>query len=343
MREANSRTIAAVDFFCGLGGLSLGLRQAGIDLRAGIDVDPACRIPYEANNPDSRFIEKDIRSVESKEISTILDGADATLLAGCAPCQPFSSHSHKFEPCSRPGWDLLTEFGRLVEKVRPTFVTMENVPGMAKHDVFKEFTDLLRRNHYEVALEPTLDCSLVGVPQKRTRLVLVASKSGEVPVTLGAPLRTVKDAIGGLSPIGAGEGSDLDPLHFAAGLTECNLRRVRASRPGGSWKDWPEDLLLDCHKTARGKSYTPVYGRMEWNKPSPTITTQFYNYGSGRFGHPEQDRALTPREALLLQGFPPDFSFGSTMPTLTQLGRLIGNSVPPPLAYSIGKAIIAHG
>ena len=99
-------------------------------MRASIDVDPACRIPYEAKNPDSRFIEKDIRSVESKEISAILDGADATLLAGCAPCQPFSSHSRKFEPCSRPGWDLLTEFGRLVEEVRPTFVTMENVPGL---------------------------------------------------------------------------------------------------------------------------------------------------------------------------------------------------------------------
>lgn len=339
MARTSRGGIAAVDLFCGLGGLTLGLISAGIDVRAGIDIDPACRAPYELNNPGVRFLQRDVRSIKGAEIQELWGTGAETLLAGCAPCQPFSAHSQKFRACDRPGWDLLLEFARLVREAHPQHVTMENVPGIARNGVFAEFKQALDENGYQVGTYPRFDCSSVGLPQRRIRFVLVASR-GKLPAELRrVPPSTVKNEIGHLERLAAGESSDHDPLHFAAALSARNLARIQASLPGGTWHDWPADLVLPCHRGSAGKSYTPVYGRMEWDGAAPTITTQFFNYGSGRFGHPEQDRAITPREALILQGFPPAFTFGEKRPTMTELGRLIGNAVPPALGKAIGMAI----
>ena len=156
--------------------------------------------------------------------------------------------------------------------------------------------------------------------------------------------RTVKDCISKLSKLAAGDTDIDDPLHRSPSLSEINLRRIKASKPGGSWKDWPPEILSECHRRSTGKGYTPVYGRMEWDKPSPTLTTQCYNYGSGRFGHPEQDRAISLREAAILQDFPDDYEFeppGTRYPT-TQIARMIGNAVPVGLGRVIGESFIEH-
>ncbi|MEP7240470.1 MAG: DNA cytosine methyltransferase [Devosia sp.] len=191
-----------------------------------------------------------------------------------------------------------------------------------------------------------LDASKFGVPQSRQRLVLLASRLGpiELPTaSKGAP-PTVRQAIGSLSPIGAGQRSGDDPLHAARSLTDRNLARIRVSRPAGTWKEWPEEMRADCHRSETGRTYPSVYGRMSWDQPSPTITTQFYGFGNGRFGHPEQDRAITLREGATLQSFPQGFKFASPESKLNfrSIGRLIGNAVPPALARAIGRTIVAH-
>ena len=175
-----------------------------------------------------------------------------------------------------------------------------------------------------------------------------ASRLGPIkvlsPEEFGAPRRTVREVIGALPPVAAGEVGKEDPLHSARGLSPLNLERIRASRPGGTWRDWPEALKLECHKRETGASYAGVYGRMKWDEPSPTMTTQFIGYGSGRFGHPEQDRALTIREGAMLQSFPRDYEFVSPDEPLelATVARMIGNAVPVMIGELIGKSIFAH-
>jgi DNA (cytosine-5)-methyltransferase 1 len=206
---------------------------------------------------------------------------------------------------------------------------------------------LLRQNKYYVTYS-TVYCPDYGIPQKRKRLVLLASKFGKlelIPKThKPEEYETVKKTIGDLPKVAAGEVCESDPLHLTTKLSDINLKRIRSSKPNGTWNDWDEQLRLDCHKKETGASYKSVYGRMAWDEPSPTITTQFYNYGTGRFGHPEQDRALTIREASLLQTFPPDYDFYQNPDEITfnRLGVHIGNAVPVKLGEIIGKSILKH-
>jgi DNA (cytosine-5)-methyltransferase 1 len=178
-------------------------------------------------------------------------------------------------------------------------------------------------------------------------MVLLASLLGNVePIEVehGKGPATVRQAIASLPPLEAGESSASDPLHTASKLSTLNIERIQASTPGGTWRDWPEDLRAECHRRATGKTYPSVYGRMEWDLPASTLTTQFYGFGNGRFGHPEQDRAISLREGAILQGFPPSYSFlpeGSTIHFKT-LGRMIGNAVPVTLGKVIGRSIRRH-
>jgi len=153
---------------------------------------------------------------------------------------------------------------------------------------------------------------------------------------------TVRQAIGGLPRLENGQASQTDPLHFCSKLSEINLKRIRNSRPGGTWREWDTSLQLKCHKKKSGNTYIAVYGRMVWDTPSPTITTQFYGYGNGRFGHPEQDRAITLREGALLQSFPTEYVFApdDEEVSIKTLARHIGNAVPPRLGEVIGQSII---
>jgi len=333
-----------VDLFCGVGALSHGLKRAGFEIRAGYDTDRRCKHAFETNN-QSRFFCRDVAALEAVEVSSHFSGTVPTVLAGCAPCQPFSTYKHRYG--EDPRWDLVESFAQLATKVRPDFVTMENVPLLLKYKegrVFERFKEIIEDEGYEVHWQ-IAKCEEYGVPQRRRRLVVVASRHGlppELAVTHSQPL-TVREAIGTLPEIAAGKAEKNDPLHVSASLSEKNMERMRASKPGGTWRDWPFELRAKCHQKASGKTYPGVYARMEWDKPSPTMTTQCYGFGNGRFGHPEQDRAISLREAAILQSFPADYSFlpEGEAPTLSEVGRWIGNAVPVGLAEAIGTSMNA--
>lgn len=340
--NARNRRIAAIDLFCGVGGLTKGLEKSGIDVKLGVDIDPACEYPYEANN-GAAFLLKSVADLDADDLVSNVRGAGYTLLAGCAPCQPFSSYQQKLGP-SDERWHLLGHFGRLAKELDPDFITMENVPNLARQSVFKKFVAQLEALDFHVTYE-VVNCAEFGVPQQRQRLVLLASKLGPIALlrTKAKP-KTVRQAIGDLPPIDAGEAYDSDPLHQASELSELNMRRIRASVPGGTWRDWKKELVADCHKRETGKTYPSVYGRMKWDEPAPTMTTQYFGFGNGRFGHPEQDRAISLREGAILQSFPKSYKFvrsGEPIYCKT-IGRLIGNAVPVKLAEAIGKSIVAH-
>jgi DNA (cytosine-5)-methyltransferase 1 len=340
--------IACVDVFCGVGGLTHGLAKGGVQVIAGIDVDPECRFPYETNN-EARFLELDIREVSGTQLRALWGNDRYSLLAGCAPCQPFSTYGRrKGRRSSKKKWGLVAEFGRLVKESNPDFVTMENVPQLVGHGVFAEFVSSL--SDYQVWWE-VIDCTRYGVPQTRKRLVLLASRLGPIrmvppamPIDEKADEPTARKAIFGLKPLRAGEYDPNDSLHAACRLSKLNLRRIMASKPGGTWRDWNPDLVAKCHKKNSGETYPSVYGRMEWDAPAPTITTQSFGYGNGRFGHPEQDRAITLREAAMLQTFPSSYSF---LPTggkvrYSVLGRLIGNAVPVRIGETVAASLFQH-
>jgi len=339
--------ISAVDLFCGVGGLTKGLEKAGIDVKLGIDIDPACKYPYSSNNK-AAFLLKSVEEVSASDIQRIWNRNNFRLLAGCAPCQTFSTYNQKAENANLedPRWWLLLEFSRLVKESSPELVTMENVPGLIEYEIFYEFIADLENEDYEVSYE-IVDCSDYGIPQQRKRLVLLASKLGPIqilPPSKNTKVKTVEDAISNLHPISAGEVYTKDPMHQSCALSALNMKRIKASIPGGTWRDWKPELVAKCHKRKSGKTYPGVYGRTKWDEPSPTITTQFYGFGNGRFGHPEQDRAISLREGAILQSFPKTYKFipkGETIPRKT-IGRLIGNAVPVKLGEVIGKSIIKH-
>lgn len=337
--------VACVDLFCGVGGLTHGLVKEGVPVVAGIDVDPACRYPYEKNNP-GKFLECDIKRLTVEELGKLFGEAKVKILAGCAPCQPFSTYTQRYESDGREGkWGLLYHFARLAEEIQPDVITMENVPTVAKHAVFFDFVAILKGLDYHIWYD-VVDSSRFGVPQTRRRMVLLASKHGDIQMIepTHAKPKTVRQAIGRLRPLHAGESAPRDKLHVAASLSKKNLQRIVHSRPGGTWRDWPEHLVADCHKVDSGKTYPGVYGRMEWSKPAPTMTTQCYGFGNGRFGHPEQHRAISLREAAILQSFPRGYAFvpkdGEV--NFSTLGRLIGNAVPVELGRAIGRSINRH-
>lgn len=338
-------TFGVVDLFCGVGGLTCGLKKAGLDVVAGYDLDVTCEYSYTHNN-HSLFINRNIEDVDGKEIKKLLRGYNVKILAGCAPCQPFSRHQKdKKDRAKHKDWKLLYQFARLVEEVQPHIVSMENVPELEKEKVFEDFVVTLKKQKYYVTYK-VVDAADYGVPQRRKRLLLLASKKKEIifiEPTHKQPV-TVREAIGDLPSIRAGECNNTDRLHITSSLSDINLKRIQHSIPGGSWKDWPENLMLECHKKKKGQTYTSVYGRMSWDDVAPTITTQFTGYGTGRFGHPEQDRALTLREGAMIQTFPRDYSFLPLNKELIikDISRQIGNAVPPRLGEIIGLSIIKH-
>lgn len=339
------RTVACIDLFCGAGGLTHGIAQEGIPVMAGIDLDPACKYPYEANN-QATFVERDISQVTVADLMSLFGDADLRVLAGCAPCQPFSTYAQRYEIDGKDGkWGLLYQFARLVEGALPDIITMENVPTVVRHAVFHDFVETLEQLGYNVWFD-IVDSSSYGVPQMRRRMVLLASKLGKINMIKPTRKRpkTVRQAIGRLRPLSAGAASPRDKLHVSSSLSEKNLTRIKVSKPGGTWRDWPVHLVAECHRAATGKTYPGVYGRMEWDKPAPTMTTQCFGFGNGRFGHPEQDRAISLREAAILQSFPRNYAFipDDGVVNFKVLGRLIGNAVPVELGRAIGKSINEH-
>ena len=338
-----------VDLFCGAGGLTLGLEDAGLGVVEGVDVDEQCRYPYETNT-SARFVSEDARNYGLRRLWRAWKGARYRILVGCAPCQSFSTYSQRWGATRQRGrWALIRRFASLVERTRPHIVSMENVPPLVRTRNYAALTKRLRTIGYDVD-DQIVDCRHFGAPQMRRRLVMLASRLG--PMKLIAATHPdpsswidVKSAIGHLPALEAGDVDDEDLLHRASQLSELNLARIRSSKPGGTWRDWPRSLVSPCHRREAGTTYSSVYGRMEWRKPAPTITGQSFRFGSGRFGHPEQDRALTLREAAVLQTFPEEFQFfapDEAFPGMKHVGNMIGNAVPPLLGRVIGESIVRH-
>ncbi len=336
-----------IDLFCGIGGLTHGFVKQGIKVIAGIDNDGTCKYAYEKNN-NSSFILKDIKDIKGEEIKSLFGKNKIKILVGCAPCQTFSQHTLKKKDREKDErWGLLYEFLRLIREAKPDIVSMENVPQLRKYKVFEDFVDGIKKMGYFVNYK-IINCLRYGIPQKRIRLVLLASKKGEInliPETHEPKeYLTIKDVIGDLPKIKEGEIDKKDPLHRSGGLTKLNKKRIGQSIPGGSWLDWDKELVLKCHRKKKGSTYRSVYGRMGWNKYSPTITTQFYSYGTGRFGHPTQNRAISLREGAILQTFPKNYEFFEKKEDISfpEMGRHIGNAVPVKLGEVIVKSIKKH-
>ena len=338
--------IKVFDFFSGCGGTSCGFQQAGLDIVLGLDFDKDAANTYRNNFPKASFIEGDIRTLNVDVLHPWIANRDSPILfSGCAPCQPFSRQNQN-KVKTDPRKSLLAEFGRFVEYWLPDYVFIENVPGMQrmKGDTgpLKGFKALLKKLGYgfDVKILPAL---WFGVPQTRERLVLLASRHAEICLpepTHGAgkaPFTTVRDWIGDLAPLAAGETDSKDPSHQAAALSELNLTRIASTPEGGGRQHWPQNLLLECHKNHKG--HTDVYGRLAWSKPASGLTTRCISYSNGRFGHPEQNRAISVREAANLQTFPTNFVFTGN---LNSKARQIGNAVPPLMAQCVGNSIKDH-
>jgi DNA (cytosine-5)-methyltransferase 1 len=345
------KSIVTTDVFCGVGGLTRGLLDAGISVVAGYDIDDACEFPYEHNNSPAKFFKKDVTELTGHELAKHYPKNCVRVLVGCAPCVTFSKYFYAVDNPNDPRWPLLDQFARLIRELKPDIVSMENVPELRHHDIFKRFLDTLRAEEFHFAEgeeKQIVYCPDYGMAQQRSRLVIVASRFG--PIELIPPTHTkenylrVKDVLSGLPELEAGEVHEKDLMHRCSRLSKTNLKRIKHSKPGGTWRDWPEELVAKCHQKKKGKSYPSVYGRMSWDEPAPTVTTQFYGFGNGRFGHPEQDRAISLREGAILQSFPSDYQFvepdGNYCTRV--IGRMIGNAVPVRLGEVVGKTIIQH-
>lgn len=345
-----SPKIKVIDLFCGIGGLTHGLIKEGLDVVAGIDNDDSCKFGYEYNNK-AKFINKDILDVTATDIERLFGRKKETIrvLAGCAPCQPFSKLN--LNKITKKQLEPLEKFANLIKETLPDIVSMENVSGlsnMEKYPIFKTFIDTLQQNGYKYKYE-VVNVSEYGIPQNRKRLVLLASRFGKIQLikrTHKNKKMTVRDVVKNLEPLKDGEVSKTDPLHRARKLSPLNLKRIKATpHDGGNSDSWEKSLILACHKKKSGRTYRgTVYGRMRWDDPAPTMTTQCVGLGNGRFGHPEQDRAISLREAAIFQTFPENYQFFDPEGTIIigNIAKFIGNAVPVRLGTVIGKSIKKH-
>ena len=351
MSEMVKQRFTAIDFFCGGGGMTCGLRQAGIDVIAGVDIDKEAKETYEFNNKGTVFVDKDIRRVHSDYFERnfgISRNDDYLILVGCSPCQFYSiintdkEHSLKTK-------DLLRNFARFIEYYRPGYVLVENVPGILtnKQSIWPTFKKKLEVLGYCKMLYKVIDMSYYGIPQSRKRFSLIATR---LDVDIHLPQADEKQALlsdfigeaHGFSKIIAGTKDNTVFNHTVAGLSDKCMRRLQKTRhDGGSRLDWADDpdLQLKCF-LGKDDSFKDSYGRMWWNKPAPTITTKFFSISNGRFGHPDEDRAISLREGATLQTFPKDYVFKAN--SIATTARLIGNAVPCEYARRLGEIIISN-
>ena len=326
--RSSRRKPTAIDLFAGCGGLTEGLKQAGFRVIGAIEIDELAARSYRMNHPRVRLWNSDIRDIRLSVLRRTLglNPGDLDLLAGCPPCQGFS-HIRTLNG-SRDVRDrrnsLTDEFLRFVKGLRPRAIMLENVPGLANRRRFREFAMTLEHMGYTVKWD-ILDAARYGVPQRRRRLILLAAKSASIDFAPAeAAGTTVADAIAALEP----PDSSGDPLHRLIGRRSERISELIKLIPkdGGSRSDLPEEMWLECHKKCDG--FKDVYGRMRWGDVAPTITGGCLNPSKGRFLHPDQDRALTVREAALLQGFRPDYRF-ATDRGMYAIAGMIGNALPP--------------
>lgn len=350
--------IAVFDFFCGCGGTSRGFQKSGMDIAFALDIDPDAESTFTKNFPKTTFSNKSITKLTATDLEpTLIKYKDShKLFCGCAPCQPFTKQNTE-SPKRDTRKSLLTQFGRVIESHKPDFVFVENVPGLQKVPTYKRgpfpaFEALLKKLGYQITYG-VVAAQDYGAPQLRRRFVLLASKHGEISIpdaTHGKECensyKTVRDAIADLPSIAAGEEYKEPSVlnHRAAALSELNMRRIKASdHDGGGRNNWSKKLWPDCYKQRKDGSihtgHTDCYGRLWWDKPATGLTTRCISYSNGRFGHPEQNRAISVREAARLQGFDDDFEFTGN---LNSMAKQIGNAVPVDLAHAMGSHFAKH-
>ncbi|MFZ1559274.1 MAG: DNA cytosine methyltransferase [Saprospiraceae bacterium] len=344
--------LKAVDFFCSGGGMSYGMLQAGIRIIAGIDYDESCRETYEANISGAKFIHADVFNLKEQDLEQNLNlkkDDDDLILIGCSPCQ-FWSIINTDRTKSNKSKNLLIEFRRFVEYFNPGYVVVENVPGVLRkkqESGLEEFIDWLRNHNYKVHFD-VHEVSEFGVPQHRKRFTLIANRmSAEeiAPTPHTGKKVTVRDVIGvhnGFPSVFHGHKDNTEFLHTVAGLANINEARLAVTpKNGGTRLAYVDnkDLAPKCH-VGKKDGFRDIYGRMWWDRPSPTITTKFFSLSNGRFGHPEEDRAISLREGAVLQSFPIEYIFKSN--SIEKTARMIGNAVPPKYATAIGNAIIQN-
>lgn len=335
--------INVIDFFCGCGGTSAGLQKAGMNILAGIDFDKNAIATYAKNFPNALVFNTNIKELNTSSIEAILTPHKREILvfAACAPCQPFSKQN-RYKNSTDERICLLDEFHRFVKKFCPDYILLENVPGMQKisEGPFTRFIQLLEENgyQYDSAVKNVVN---YGIPQSRKRLVLIASRHGTIKLpeeTYGKgklPYNTIRKYIEKYPSLQAGEKNNDIPNHQCAKLSPILLQRISALKEGQDRRSWDDSLKLQCHKNHKG--HTDVYGRLSWDKPSVTLTTKCISLSNGRFGHPEQNRALSVREAAALQTFDDSFIFCGN---LGSTAKQVGNAVPVDFAKILGKQII---
>lgn len=365
--------IKVYDFFSGCGGTSAGLRDAGMEIKLGIDFDGYAQKTFRRNFPEADFICKDINDIKPEDLEPYIEKnperKHKILFTGCAPCQPFSvlnrwrkveeSTDNEIELERRAERDakqkkkegLLLEFIRFIRYYLPDFIFVENVPGFQKiSDKYGPFAELLKvldELGYKYPKPKIVEMHKYGVPQRRRRIILIASRLDEIQYPKETndgkvvPYTTVFDTIGGenaLPEIAAGERHPEIANHQSAGLSELNLKRIKALSQGDNRLDLPDKLKLNCHK-GRDGFHTDVYGRLFWHEPATGLTTRCTSLSNGRFGHPEQNRAISAREAARLQTFSDNFVFEGG---INAASRQIGNAVPVLLAHKFGDKFVEH-
>jgi DNA (cytosine-5)-methyltransferase 1 len=345
-------SLQAVDFFCGAGGVTCGFNNIGINVLGGIDIDCKFKKTYEDNNKKAIFINEDVSNMQVERLQTLLPiykNQDNLIFVGCSPCQYYSNlKSDKTK--SKASRLLLDDFKEFTLYYRPGFVFIENVPGLEtkKGSPLHRFKKDLKKQGYSFD-QNVLNAKYFGVPQSRRRFVLIASRLVnriELPkqIRKKEQIITVKKAIGNYNifpKVSMGTKDTSDFQHSVARLSNLNMERIKATpKDGGTRRAWAdnESLQLECYKEHEG--HYDVYGRLYWNKPAPTITTRFIYTSTGRYSHPEQDRALSLREGATLQSFPLNYKFYSS--NQGAVATMIGNAVPPKLAEAIGLSLIEH-
>lgn len=343
--------LLAVEAFAGGGGLAVGLRDAGIRTVAAIEIEPHAAATFKANHPHVHVFRQDVREVSGKELLKLASGG-VHVLAACPPCQGFSSLTSKWRRDDSRN-ELVSEVGRLAREMRPQAIMMENVPGLGQKG--KSLLDALI-SELKV-LGYTLNCDVLqvadyGVPQRRRRLVLLAGLGFHIDMPepthsrTGAngleKWKTLRDAIHGMEgPLTFNEaksrgGAQLFGWHVVRELAPQNRRRLQAAKPGGTWSDFSEDLRVDCHR-GEYRGFSNVYGRMVWDEPSVTITAGCTTLSKGRFGHPDEDRTISLREAATLQTFPSSYIFET--PYFERACEIVGNALPCLFAKAIARRV----
>ncbi len=339
-----SKKYTAIDLFSGCGGLTLGLKLAGFKVLAAIESDELAVETFKANHPGIRVFQNDIRDLQAKALreSLGLDVGELDLLAGCPPCQGFSALRTRNGASQKRDRRnaLIGEMIRFTRAFLPKSIMMENVPGLAMHWSFQKLCRDLRRLGYRVKSD-VKDARHYGVPQRRKRLILVAGRGFNIPLAKESQtVKTVRGAIGNLRR----PGKSRDALQNLREHRSAKVRKLIREIPknGGSRNDLPKSRQLACHKKSDG--FNDIYGRMAWDEPSPTITGGCFNPSKGRFLHPKYNRAITLREAAILQTFPRRYRF-PTDASKESVALMIGNALPPTFirrhANEIAKSLKA--